>query len=54
MDSGKKGHMGKYEKNVLRLQAKVLENPEVDLCTHSIMSYIRTLRYGTQTYDPFN
>ena len=37
---------------VLRLQAQVLENPEVDLCTNSIMSDIGTLGYGNQTYEP--
>ena len=37
---------------MLRLQAQVIENPEVYLCTHSIISDIGTLVYGTQTYDP--
>ena len=41
----------KMKRIVLRLQAQVLENPEVDLCTHYFMSYRGTLRYGTQTYD---
>ena len=36
---------------VLRFQAQVLENPEVDLCTHSLISDIGTLGYLTQTYD---
>ena len=34
---------------VLMLQAQVLENPEVDFCTHSLMSDRGTLGYGTQT-----
>ena len=37
---------------MLRLQAQVIENPEVYLCTHSIISDIGKLVYGTQTYDP--
>ena len=39
------------KKIVLRFQAQVLENLEVDLCTNFIMSYRGTLGYGTQTYD---
>ena len=38
---------------VIRLQAHVLGNPEVDLCNHSIISERGILAYGTQTYDPF-
>ena len=37
---------------VLMLQAQVLENPEVDLCAHSLISEIGTLGYGTQSYNP--
>ena len=37
---------------VLMLQVQVLENPEVDLCTHYIMSDRGKLGYGTQTYYP--
>ena len=36
---------------VLRLQAQVLENTEVDLCTHYLMPDRGTLGYGTQTYN---
>ena len=39
---------------LLRLQAQVLENPEVDFCTHYLMSYRGTLVYVTQSYDPLN
>ena len=43
------------KKNILiRLQAQVRENPEVDFCTHSIMPDRGTLGYVTQTYDPLN
>ena len=41
----------KMKNIVLRFQAQVLENLEVDLCTNFIMSYRGTLGYGTQTYD---
>ena len=37
---------------VIRLQAQVLENPEVDLCTDYLMSDRSKLGYKTQTYDP--
>ena len=36
---------------VLRLQSRVLENPEVYLFTRSLISDIGTLGYLTQTYD---
>ena len=39
---------------VLMLQAQVLENPEVDLCIHYIMSDRGTFIFGTQTYYPLN
>ena len=45
--------MGKYENVVLRLQARVLEKSEVDLCTNYIISDRGTLGYRTQIYDPF-
>ena len=44
----------KMKNIVLRFQAQVLENPEVNLCTHSLMSDIGTLLYGNQTYDSLN
>ena len=37
---------------VLRLQARVLEKSEVDLCTNYIISDRGTLGYRTQIYDP--
>ena len=38
----------------IRLQAQILENPEVHLCNHYVLSYKGKLAYGTQTYDPLN
>ena len=42
----------KIKNIVLVLQAQVIENPEVDSCTSSLMSDIGTLVYVIQTYDP--
>ena len=39
---------------VLMLHAQVLENPEVDLCTNSVMSDRGTFVFLTQTYYPLN
>ena len=44
----------KMKNVVLRLQAKVFENPEVNLCNNYLILDRVTLRYETQTYDPLN